>query len=677
MIEKIGFYIKIFEDKKSKNSLLSQKKGIAYTPLKIINIMVKKCFILYFNHIIKPKDQNINNIKDFIVKHPQFKSLFKIRLNKLKILDPACGSGRFLLQLAKYIFTLYQSIEPSSNIFLLKKKIIMNNIYGIDSDQEACYISKLRLFQWILPDNDDFQLNNGDSFSENNDSLRNIERILKTIDFEINIENKDFLIDEQKEDQFHIIIGNPPYIENKKIKNDAYKKDLYSKFQSAYKLYDLSILFIERSLNILKKTGYMSFIITNKFLSSNYGVKLRELLIKYSKIKFIINISSLPIFQGKSIYPIIIFTQNVIPKKDHNIKYKNIDKIEDLQNNIEYETFLQKEFLNFPEMVIPLTGDLDLLSKIYLNYQTMEEKFSGLNLIYRPYGFTNYTKYFKYITNDKKTDFDLILLGTGNIGKYYIKFNKKIKIAGGIYNISYINPEMKNQKIWKKIHSNKIIFREIAKELTCVYDPGVFTNITGLYFIEIPNIELDSLFIILSILNSKFMDSIFKALFGTLHMSGGYLRFNGSFIKKLPMPHYFPIILARLGKILQFIYQLEYDYNCNRDYYQNFKNSNIKENQIFLSSLSEALIKILYLSGLKDDSYLSFFELIKLLGSKNVFFDFDFKFTYPYFMLDSFNIISNEKQQELISKIQENINEFRDNMKLLEEIDTINNLSKF
>ncbi|MBN1216541.1 MAG: N-6 DNA methylase [Candidatus Lokiarchaeota archaeon] len=625
----------------------------------------------------KTKEQNINNVKEIIVKHPQFKSLFKVGLDKLKILDPACGSGRFLLQIAKYIFTLYQSIEPSPNIFILKKKIIMNNIFGIDSDQEACYISKLRLFQWILPDNNNFQLNNCNKFSKNNDSLRNMERILKVIDFKINVENKDFLVDDQKKDHFHIIIGNPPYIENKKIKNDTYKKDLYSKYQSAYKLYDLSILFIERSLNILKKTGYMSFIITNKFLSSNYGVKLRELLIKYSKISFIINISSLPIFQGKSIYPIIIFTQNMIPEKDHNIKYKNIDKIENLQNNIEYETFLQKKFLNFPEMVIPLKGDLDLLSKIYLNYQTMEEKFSGLNLVYRPYGFTDYTKYFKYITNDKKTDFDLILLGTGNIGKYYIKFNKKIKIAGGIYNVSYINPEMRNQKIWKKIHSNKIIFREIAKELTCVYDPGVFTNITGLYFIEIPNIELDSLFTILSILNSKFMDSIFKALFGTLHMSGGYLRFNGSFIKKLPMPHYFPIILARLGKVLQFLYQLEYDYNYNRDYFQNFKNNNIKENQTFLSSLSEALIKLLYLSDLKDDSYLSFSELINLLDSKNKFFDFDFKFIYPYFMLESFNIISKKNQQKLIFEIQENIKEFRDNMKLLEEIDTINNLSKF
>ena len=106
---------------------------------------------------------------------------------------------------------------------------------------------------------------------------------------------------------------------------------MYKSFQTAYKLFDISILFIEKSLKILKKkSGILSFIITNKFLSSDYGIKLRELLIKNTTIKQIINISSLPIFSKKSAYPIIILIENNIPLKEHQIqlyKYDNLEKL--------------------------------------------------------------------------------------------------------------------------------------------------------------------------------------------------------------------------------------------------------------------------------------------------------------------------------------------------------------
>ncbi|GAG84224.1 unnamed protein product, partial [marine sediment metagenome] len=69
------------------------------------------------------------------------------------------------------------------------------------------------------------------------------------------------------------------------------------------------------------------------------------------------------------------------------------------------------------------------------------------------------------------------MIGTGSVGKYHIKFNKRIKIAKRDLEISYFNYNPTFKPIWQDLNQEKIIFREIAKELTCVYDPGIFTNI--------------------------------------------------------------------------------------------------------------------------------------------------------------------------------------------------------
>ena len=146
----------------------------------------------------------------------------------------------------------------------------------------------------------------------------------------------------------------------------------------------------------------------------------------------------------------------------------------------------------------------------------------------------------------------------------------------------------------KWVKREKIIFREIAKELTCVYDPGIFTNITGLYFIRIPSITTEILYCILTILNSKLLDVVFKTLFSSLHMAGGYLRFNGSFIKRLPILKEFPQIFSLIGKLLQFLSQLSYDINSGlREEYRDLSEQ-IKKWTDFFSNLANSLVQLLF-----------------------------------------------------------------------------------
>ena len=102
---------------------------------------------------------------------------------------------------------------------------------------------------------------------------------------------------------FDIVIGNPPYVEAKKLKYIA------STLKNIFKVYsgtaDLSIYFVEHGMNILNKNGVLSFITTNKFFNTGYGKKLRE-LITSNTIRKIINFEQVEVFEDILVSSVII-----------------------------------------------------------------------------------------------------------------------------------------------------------------------------------------------------------------------------------------------------------------------------------------------------------------------------------------------------------------------------------
>ena len=92
---------------------------------------------------------------------------------------------------------------------------------------------------------------------------------------------------------FDIVIGNPSYIQNKKL---AYISDnlrqIYSTFNG---IADISVCFFEKGINILKEKGQLCYINSNKFFISEYGKPLRSFLTNYNNTEFI-NLEQVPVF---------------------------------------------------------------------------------------------------------------------------------------------------------------------------------------------------------------------------------------------------------------------------------------------------------------------------------------------------------------------------------------------
>lgn len=642
--------IQQFENKNFIEKKNLSERGVTYTPQPIAEFMALNIFRIYFDNFPEvsnflKKNFDYVSFKQLIIKNRDLRRSFHNKIKNIKVLDPSCGTGRFLITIAKILFNFNKIIESEYDDYEIKKNIIQNHILGIEIDKLSYLVSKLRLIKWLYED-EIYPLN---KLLSDNPQQDEIEGFINKIDINFKLFNQDYLLDYEGE-EVDIIIGNPPYVENKKIRDKVFKKKIQEKFESAYKLYDLSVIFIEKSLKLLKNNvGCLSFVMPNKILSADYGVKIREILLQNTEIREIINISSLPIFQNTAAYPIILLL-----KKEKNsanlISIKKFDSIKDIKKNLckDIVKFPQKSIYKFPSKVIPLSEKIELVEEIYSKFNILSKTFKDLKIIYRPFGFIEWSKNSKYIKQNITSTKDLLLLGTGNVGRYFIDFNKQIKIAQKRYLRPYYEYNEAFKEIWKDLSNEKLIFREIAKDLSFVYDPGVFTNLTGLYFLRVPSLDTNQLFSLLAILNSALVNTLFKSLYGTLHMSGGYLRINGSFIKKIPIPKFLPESLSRISKAIHFLTQLKHEilhnssFNSNDTININF----LKKILAHLHLLSDSIVNQLYNISQRDKNIERISEI-----SENIP-EIEFKFIHTYYTHEQFKTYSKEELDANYEKIK-------------------------
>ncbi len=287
----------------------------------------------------------------------------------ITVLDPACGSGSFLIVAYQYLLDwhrdwyvqnlvplLQSGLKPSSPEIrrLLpgvetgkkgrkkepelpvyrgrggewrlttaeRKRILLNNIYGVDIDRQAVEVTKLSLLLKVLEgENDETISKQLTLFQERAlpDLSNNIKCGNSLIGWDILNDNPGMGQEEidrinpfdwEKEfpeifqrGGFSIVIGNPPYVRQEGL------GEFKGYFQKHYKVYqgtaDLYAYFIERGVSLLREGGIFSYIVANKWMRANYGLPLRAWL-KEQCIEEIIDFGDLQVFQGATTYPCII-----------------------------------------------------------------------------------------------------------------------------------------------------------------------------------------------------------------------------------------------------------------------------------------------------------------------------------------------------------------------------------
>ena len=288
------------------------------------------------------------------------------QIGSLRILDPACGSGSFLLGAYHYLLDYhrdwYQKDGPQKHTKEIyqgrggqwyltiqeKKRILLNNIYGVDIDPQAVEVTKLSLLLKVLE-------------GENQDTLERQmklfkERALPDLGTNIKCGNSligsDFYQDKQmnlldseetyrinpfdwekefpeimKRGGFDTVIGNPPYIRIQTMKEWAASeveiyKDLYTSASRGN--YDIYVVFVERGLSLLNKSGRLGFILPHKFFNAQYGEGLRGLLAKGKHLSEVVHFGDQQVFAGATNYTCLLFLDKAGSKQCHFIKVDNL-----------------------------------------------------------------------------------------------------------------------------------------------------------------------------------------------------------------------------------------------------------------------------------------------------------------------------------------------------------------
>ena len=127
------------------------QSGSFYTPREIVDYMVDESLIAYLGDT--PLVRSL--FKDDFIPDELCWSDYQMiagRLKSVKIIDPACGSGAFPMGLLNRIVDLLQKIETDKTTYELKLNIIENCVYGVDIQNIATQISKLRFFITLICD---------------------------------------------------------------------------------------------------------------------------------------------------------------------------------------------------------------------------------------------------------------------------------------------------------------------------------------------------------------------------------------------------------------------------------------------------------------------------------------------------------------------------------------------
>lgn len=147
---------KVFED------LLEDRKekGAYYTPREVVHYMCQQSIINYLANYYDEdslediKDLVTNEITDTKFIRSNAKDIQKY-LQNIKVLDPAIGSGAFPMGMLHEIVSVLSNLDKTTEIGELKRKVIENSIYGVDIENSAVEIAKLRFWLSIVVDEDE------------------------------------------------------------------------------------------------------------------------------------------------------------------------------------------------------------------------------------------------------------------------------------------------------------------------------------------------------------------------------------------------------------------------------------------------------------------------------------------------------------------------------------------
>jgi hypothetical protein len=318
-----------------------RKQGVYYTPSYVVRYIVKKTV------------------------EPLLQGKTPTALGSFRVLDPACGSGSFLLGAYESVLSWYLSqyenvYNQTGSLVGLplrhaergtlqltleeRNRILLDHIFGVDLDAQAVEVTKLSLLleaikdepksvldtrtkrgQSALPDLGN-NIKCGNSLLET-DYLRG-KGLNKSQREELNcFDWAERFAEARKAGGFDAVIGNPPYVRQETL-GAEFKEYVRERYPDVYHgVADLYVYFIQRAHDLLKAGGNFGMICSNKWMRASYGRPLRGYLTEKTTVREIVDFGELRVFQDAATFPAIILTRKE-ESKEQKFVYAPIKRLD-------------------------------------------------------------------------------------------------------------------------------------------------------------------------------------------------------------------------------------------------------------------------------------------------------------------------------------------------------------
>ena len=477
--------------KLSESKTHRKEQGIYYTPSYIVDYIVK------------------NTVGEYIKTHtPE-------EIKNVKILDPACGSGSFLIRAYKELESYWEDKYRTENgiqetlkfdeveVFYSRKvEILKNNIFGVDLDPKAVEIAQLNLLLQISERKQRLPLLQG-----------NIKIGNSLID-DSTVSNGAFKWEEEfpeimKNGGFDIVIGNPPYgaflgrNEIQYLRSNKKNMNIFGKINT-YRL------FVEKAEQLLKEQGNLGYIIPNTWLSDRDSFPLRKLLLTRFKEAKVIHIpESGRVFIDVTQAVTISIFKRFKSTNDFMLSFMNAKSLEDLESD-GFLSIYGSELKKSSQLKIPLDiTHIDLLKKIKMSGNESFLKFFDIRQ-----GEVNLTVYKDSLSKVSENSTHPLIRGD-NIERYHIVESTREKER-----FVHFKNIKRDDSIVERIGLKEVSNMAQPRRLKAtIIREGYNLGHTADYLIPKGNTDRQTVYYALALLNSKLLNFYFKSYSNTNHIS--------------------------------------------------------------------------------------------------------------------------------------------------------------
>lgn len=449
-------------------------QGIYYTPSAVVDFILKYTVALYD-----------------IVQNP-----------KLKILDPACGCGYFLLKAYDVLREKFRAArselsgkypEEDWSDAGIHRHILRYNLWGADIDPVAAEVAANSLKLKQMP---------AEASSPNIlicDSLHRAEAGLELS------KAKDFW-----SSKYQFVIGNPPYLSFGLRGTARMEPDYADYLRSVFKEsaeYKLSyyVLFMQRGIERLCEGGKLGFIVPDSFLLGRYYSKIRKYILENTAIETIAHMTS-PVFKnatvGMSAICILRRQTDASRRQNQNVAVYKAHTAADLGKPMPCCSYPQEYFSGLPHNRIRLFFDLmvkNLVDRIEQNGQPLRQYCTGHT------GVRSLTRQNEIIGEfPNGPEWKPGLISGRQIQRYLLTYEG---------HWLQIHPEKLHKGGWRRdiVEQRKILVRQTGFTLTAVIDETGYYHLNNIHSFVLcdQNVTLDY---ILLLLNSRLMAFYYHAV---------------------------------------------------------------------------------------------------------------------------------------------------------------------